>query len=314
MKAAYYQRYGPPEVLEVGQVPAPEAGAGEALVRVRACGLNPKHVLVRKGRFRVFALGASWPRIPCYDFAGVVEALGPGLRGLEVGQEVYGMIQRWAAGAAAQWVSVPDGELALKPGALSWEEAAAVPLAALTALQALEELLQVGPGQRVLLNGASGGVGTFAVQLTQILGASPVAVCSGRNEALVRRLGAEEVIDYTTTSLEEVGGAYDAVFDIFGNLPYPRARGLLAPGGRYVSTVPRRDMVLREALGRLGLSRARLVVVQSRRSDLERLTGWIEAGRLEPVVDRALGLEEIQEAQRYIETKRARGKVVLRVS
>ena len=311
MRALAYDRYGPPEVQSVRRLPAPRPARGEVLVRVRATGLNPKDVLVRKGKFRWLG-AAPFPRICGYDFAGEVEALGAGVRSIRLGQAVYGMLNRWAAGAAAEYVAVPEDELAPAPSRLDAEAAAAVPLAALTALQALCDLLRLAPGERALINGASGGVGTFAVQIARIFGAVVVTTSSARNVELCERLGAHEALDYATQDARSAG-PFDAIFDVFGNLPFDRARAALAPRGRFVTAIPRARHVVQDVLTRWSAQPARLVVVRSRRRDLEVLTRWIEAGELRPVLDRVFELDEGPAAHAYLETKRARGKVVLRI-
>jgi NADPH:quinone reductase-like Zn-dependent oxidoreductase len=316
MRAAVYRRFGPPEVLEIAEVPDPVPRGREVLVRVRAAGLNPKDVLVRKGRFRAISAldnlaGAGFPRIPGYDFAGEVEALGPAARGFAQGQAVYGMVQRWRGGTSAELVALPHDELAPKPVSLSMTEAAAVPLAALTALQALRDVLCLRAGERVAIHGASGGVGTFAVQLARILGAQVTATASEKNLSLLRELGAQEALDYRAGDPFDGANHFDAVFDVYGNRSLPAVAASLTERGRYCTTVPTRRAIAHEALGRLGLGRERLVVVQSRRRDLETLAGFVDEGVLRPVIDRTLPLEASAEAHRHLETRHARGKVVL---
>jgi NADPH:quinone reductase-like Zn-dependent oxidoreductase len=192
-------------------------------------------------------------------------------------------------------------------------EAASLPLVGLTALQALRDELGVRGGDHVLLNGASGGVGTVAIQIGKALGARVTAVCSDRNAELVRSLGADAVLDYRREDISAARGL-DHVFDIYGTLPYARARPMLRPGGRYCTAVPSPPAILRGLLRRAGLHRAALVVVRSRREDLEQLTRWVQQGALAPVVDRVLSLEQAAEGHAYLETRRARGKVVLEVA
>lgn len=309
MRALLYRRFGPPDVLEVGELEPPRPGRGEVLVRVRAAGLNPKDVLVRKGKFTLFT-GRTFPRVPGYDLSGEVAALGEGARGFRVGQPVFGMINRWAAGACAEYVALPETELAPRPRRLVDADAAAVPLAALTSLQALRDLGRVGPDQRVLINGASGGVGTLAIQIAKIYGARVVTTSSARNADLCRDLGADTPLDYAAQD-PLASGPYDVIYDVFGNLPYARARASLTPRGRYITTIPKLQTVAQDILTRFGAQPARLVVVRSKRPDLETLSGWIEQLRLRPVVDRTLPLAEGADAMAYLETKRARGKVVL---
>ncbi|GAB4530246.1 MAG: NAD(P)-dependent alcohol dehydrogenase [Haliangiales bacterium] len=336
MRALCLHRYGGPEVLAVADLPDPLPGRGQVRVRVHAASVNPKDVLVRKGKFKLFT-GERFPLVPGYDVAGVVDHVGAGAFSFQRGEEVWGMIQRWAGGACAEYAIVPVDELDRKPAGLSMAQAASLPLVALTALQALRDVARIQPGERLLINGASGGVGTAAVQIASAaLGAHTTAICSQRNRALVASLGAHAVLPY---DLEPLGGRaaqsrpaehrpgrrqFDVIFDVFGNLRFEDARAYLAAGGRYVTTVPSREALARDVLGRAvgaasrlmpgaGPRRARLVVVKSRARDLAILRGWVERGLLRPVVDRAWPLAEARAAHEYLETKRARGKVVLAV-
>lgn len=308
MKASIYDRFGAPDVLRVAHVDEPPKAAGSARVRVHAAALNPKDILLRKGKMR-WIFGSRLPRTPGYDIAGV---LLDDADELSAGTEVFAMIQSHRGGGCAEMASVPFDELTTKPTGLSMVEAASLPLAGLTALQALRDELALVEGQTVMLNGASGGVGTLAVQVAKALGAEVLAVCSGRNRELVLSLGADRVIDYTKEKLDTQRDL-DAVFDIYGNFPWPRARRTLRVDGRFCTTVPRPGSVLRGQLRRLGWHRAALVVVESRRRDLEQLRNWVNDGKVRPVVDRVFELDEASEAHTYIETRRARGKVVLRM-
>jgi len=312
MKALAYARYGPTEVLELMDLPRPTPGPGEVLVRTQAAAMNPKDVLVRKGKFKRIT-GRRFPKVPGYDFAGEVAELGAGVRGIEPGARVFGMLNRWAAGAAAEYVAVPIDELALMPSELSWAEAAALPLAALTALQALRDLAQLREGQTVLINGASGGVGVYAIQIARLLGAQVTTISSGRNLDFCRELGAHQTLDYGVEGGLGSCAPFDVIFDVFGNLPFDRARARLKAPGHYVTTIPKPATVLQDLVYRWSRQPRRLVVVRSRRRDLEQLAEWVRAGALRPVVDRVWPLSEGAAAHAYIETKRARGKVVLQV-
>ncbi|MEN0064623.1 MAG: NAD(P)-dependent alcohol dehydrogenase [Myxococcota bacterium] len=309
MKASVYHRYGPADELEVRDVPVPSPRSGAVRVQVHAAGLNPKDVLIRKGRMRWMSRG-PFPRVPGYDVAGVT--LDP-WEGQPEGMPVYGMIQSQRGGACAEVAVLRPRELARMPRGLSFADAAGLPLAGLTALQALRDELDVRPGHHVLINGASGGVGTLAVQIARALGADVTAVCSGRNAELVRSLGANRVLDYTQTDPRRERGL-DQVFDVFGNLGWPAARRMLSPKGRFCTTIPRLSHVARGVLRRVGLHRAALVIVQSHTRDLEQLAAWIEAGTLRPVVDRVVSLDEASAGHRHLETRRAKGKVVVSIN
>jgi NADPH:quinone reductase-like Zn-dependent oxidoreductase len=314
VRVVEYERFGDESVLAVQERPTPSAGPGELLVRVRAAALNPKDVFTRSGRMRTFS-GTRFPKRVGYDWAGEVVALGPGVTGFAPGEAVYGMIQHWAGGAVAEYAAVKVDELARKPARLGFEEAAAIPLAALTALQALRDDAHLQAGQRVLVNGASGGVGSFAVQVARILGARVVAVASGRNRELLQRLGAHEVMDYTVQPPTEVQPRVDVFFDVFGNQPFARARAALTPTGTWVSTVIRAHVALAHVRTLFfSAQKARLVLVRSRRADLELLARWADEGRLVPVLDAVLTMESVAEAQRQLSTKRTRGKLVLRIA
>ncbi len=314
MKAVLFERYGAPAVMICREVPRPECGPEELLVRVHAAGVNPKDCLVRKGKFRWFT-GRRFPLGLGHDFAGTVAATGRQVDDFHAGDAVYGMTNGWKGRTYAEFVAVRASEAALKPQALEFEAAAATPLAAQTALQALRDLGRTTGGQRVLINGASGGVGTFAVQIASLLGAHVTAVCSGRNADMVRQLGAHDVIDYTREALQQLSAPVDVFFDVFGNCRFPDTRTMITPKGRFITTVPGLPILRWAILSRLaGGPQAHLVVVKSRAADLQTLSAWIETGRLSPVVDRTFALEAVQEAHAYIETKRARGKVVLRVA
>ena len=315
MRVVEYDRYGGSDVLVLRPAALPRPGAGQVLVRVRAAALNPKDVIARSGRLLIFRVlaGGRFPKRVGFDWSGEALALGPGVTGIREGDALYGMINAWSAGACATHALVSVKELAPRPASLSWEEAAAVPLAAQTALQALRDVARLERGQRVLVNGASGGVGTFAVQIARALGARVTAVTSARNTARMRELGADDVLDYTTTDLRAAAGVHDVFFDVFGNRSLSFARPLLSARGTYVSTLPKgqvfRDVVLTALRGK----RARLVSVRSRAADLVLLAEWIDKGAVRPVVDRVFPLEEIAAAEDYLGTRRARGKVVLRV-
>ncbi len=313
MRAVLYDRYGSADELALREVPTPEPVKGAVRVKVHAAALNPKDSFVRKGRFKLLA-GSTFPKGLGYDFAGVVDALGVGVPTEWLGASVFGMKSGFDGSTAAEYTLVPMGEFARMPEGLSFEEAASVPLAGLTALQALRDEGAVKGGSRVLVHGASGGVGVHAIQIARELGAHVTTTSSARNREHCRQLGSHETFDYAADDGLAIAGRYDCVFDVFGNLGFSKVRRALAEGGTYVTTVPGAGVVGDRLASWVSTKRARLVIVRPNQADLELLARYIEKHRLRPIVDRMFPLGEAAAAQRYIETKRARGKVVLRVA
>ena len=323
-RAAWIERVGRPEVLQVVRRPVPRPRADEVLVKVHASSMNPRDTLMRAGRYPFQPL-IRFPFIPGSDVAGTVEQRGRRVRSLALGQPVYGMQpSRRGFGAHAEYVAVPASALAPKPETMSFHHAAGLPLAGLTAYQGLTGCLDVQPGQRILIVGASGGVGTYAVQMARALGCDVTAVTSGRNVHWVEALGAHRVLDYQTVEVHDpqsLQGAppYDAVFDAVGVHDLERCRPVLAPGGTYVTTIPRPRQMLSWAGSavrhRLGVAKSKgrttVVLVRSDGNDLRRFNGWVEQGRLRTVIERVLPLADLAEAHRHIQTARTRGKVIL---
>jgi len=311
MRAVVIDRYGGPEVLRLATVPRPVPTRGQVLVRTRFIGVNPKDVVVRKGKFQI-ATGNKFPLIVGHDIAGEVVEAGLSCD-LTEGDIVYGMINDFAGRAYAEYAAVNCKQLGRAPSSIELRVAAAVPLASQTALQALRDDAHVKPGQQVLINGASGGVGVFAVQIAKILGAQVTAVCSHRNVGLVTELGADRVIDYNQTKLVDVSERFDTIFDVFGNYRFDELKHLLTRRGTYVHTIPSARIIKDVARTLVRRKRAKLVLVKSQRDQLDWIRQQIDAGTMRVVVDRSFALDEAPEAHRYMETKRARGKVVLEV-
>ena len=316
MRVVEYDAYGAPDVLVIRDVEDDSVmKADEVCVRVAAASVNPKDTFVRKGRFRAVT-GEAFPRRTGYDFSGVVEAVASPRCGLSVGQRVFGMLNDWAGGACAEQVIAPALEVAAVSSEAHLAHMAALPLAGMTALQALCDGGGAGPGARVLVNGASGGVGLFSVQIAKALGAEVTAVASTANAALCRDAGADAFVDYQSVDVLETAsaGRFDVVFDVFGNRSFEQARRVLSEVGIYVSTVPSPQIFTNMALTPDNCSkRARLVSVHSRRPDLERLAGWITSGDVRPEIDSIFELGAIAEAHRRVETKHTRGKVLVTV-
>ncbi len=314
MKAFMGEKYGPPEALRMAEVETPTPGAAEVLVKVLAVSVNPAdwHLMRGKPLFARATLGVLRPKHPILgaDIAGRVEAVGDGVAHFKSGDEVFASLIDHGCGGFAEYVSVPVAAMALKPANLSFEEAAAVPIAAATALQGLRHHGEIQPGQRVLVNGASGGVGTFAVQIAKSFGAEVTGVTSTRNIDLVRSLGADHVVDYTTTDF--VGGEprHDLILDTIGNRSASELRRAVAEGGKVAVTG---FTTVRRLMGvtlRGGKAMA-MVSAHVTAKDLELLTELIEAGKVRPQIDRHYPFAEIPAAIAYLELGHARGKVVV---
>ena len=316
MKAFVYEKYGPPETLRLAEVDKPAPDADHVLVKVRAASVNAAdwHVLRGKPLFSRATLGLLRPRrqVLGVDIAGQVEAVGSGVTRFQPGDEVYANLLDHGYGGFAEYVSAPVDVMSLKPPSLSFEEAAAVPMAAATALQGLRRHGELQPGQRVLINGASGGVGTFAVQLAKAYGAKVTAVTSTRNLELVRSLGADHVLDYTTTDALGGGQRYDLILDTVGNRSVPDLRRALAQGGKAAVT-GFTSVAKLLAVSLRGGKNIAMVQAHVAAKDLELLSGLIEAGKVRPQIDRRYRFTEIPAAIAYLEQGRARAKVVAEV-
>jgi NADPH:quinone reductase-like Zn-dependent oxidoreductase len=314
MQAFLAERYGPPETLRLAEVATPAPAANEVLVRVLAVSVNPAdwHLLRGTPLFARATLGLRRPKHPILggDIAGRVEAVGGGVTRFTPGDAVYASLLDHGCGGFAEYVAAPADALAPKPASLSFEEAAAVPTAGVTALQGLRRHGEIRAGQRVLVNGAAGGVGHFAVQLAKAAGAEVTGVTSTRNVDLVRSLGADHVIDYTREDFARAGRGWDRILDAVGNRSAADLRRALAPGGRcavigFTTTGRLLDVMLR------GGKAVAMVTARATAGDLEHLGELIAAGKLRPVIDRRYPYRELPEALRYLEAGHARGKVVV---
>ena len=310
MKAIVYHNYGPPDVLEIAEIEKPVIGDDDVLIKVEAASVNPFDWHFLRGTpFPVrFMAGLLKPKNPVLgvDVAGRVAAVGKNASRFQPGDEVFGS---GMLGGFAEYARVPESHLVEKPTNLSFVEAAAVPVAAITALQGLRDRGQIQSGQKVLIYGASGGVGTFAVQIAKSFGTEVTAVCSTRNLELVRSIGADQAIDYTNEDFAQSGQRYDLIFDTVGKRSFSDSRRAMNPhgvfvamdfslGGMLISRTTSQKMVL------MGMAK----IVQK---DLVFLQELLADGRIKPVIDRTYALNEVPEAIRYLETERARGKVVI---
>ena len=322
MQAMTQDTYGSTDVIHLKDIAMPAIGPTQVLVRVRAAGVNIADWAVMHGlpyiARPVYGLRKPKVAVRGTDVSGVVEAIGDQVSRFQVGDEVFG----WGSGSYAEFAAVAEDALALKPANLSFAEAASVPMAGLVALQAVRDHGQVGPGSRVLINGASGGIGTFAVQIAKALGAEVTGVCSTRNLELVRSLGADHVIDYTTEDFTRNGHRYDLVLDNVSNRSLTELRRTLAPTGMLVPNggnfsnrwMASGGRIVRAAvLFSIGGQKVGTFLVAMRREDLETLAAMIDAGSVRPVMDRTYPLRDLADAMAHVGSGHARGKVAITV-
>ena len=314
MKAIIFTQYGSPDVLQFNEVEKPTPGDNEVLIKVFAASANPLdwHTMRGSPFLARLAFGLQKPRSPKLgaDVAGRVESVGKNVTQFRVGDEVFGDIH---AGSFAEYACASEELFALKPVNGSFEAAAAVPVAAFTALQGLRDKGQIQPGQKVLINGASGGVGTFAVQIAKSYGTEVTGVCSTRNLDMVRSIGADHVIDYTQEDFTRNGQQYDLIFDAVGNRSVSDIRRALSPNGICAvagfTSLSRLFQVIVLGGRKIGL----METAKADQKDLIFIKELLEAGKVVPVIDRTYPLSEVPEAIRYLETGHARGKVVITV-
>lgn len=327
MKAVVYTDYGPPDVLQIRDIKKPVPNDDQVLVRVRAASVNPYDWHFIRGTpyiMRMMIGGLRKPKDPRVgvDYAGTVEAVGKNVTQFKPGDEVFGN----RSGAFAEYLCArADRAVALKPANVTFEQAASVPVAALTALQGLRDHGKVQPGQKVLINGASGGVGTFAVQIAKTFGADVTGVCSGRNVDLVRSIGADHVIDYTKEDFTKSNERYDVILDNVGTQPLSGFRRVLKPKGICVMiggggpnegnwVGPMSRPIKAKLMSPFIDQKMGMMMAQGNKADLNILADLMQSGKVTPVIDRTYPLSEIREAIRYLETGRARGKVIITVS
>lgn len=322
MKAIVYTKYGPPEVLQLKEVEKPVPKDNEVLVKVIAASANPAdwHMIRGEPKFARLAFGLTKPKniIPGIDIAGKIEAVGKNVKEFQPGDDIFGDCG-WG-GAFAEYVCVNENRLVPKPANISFEEGASISVAAISALQGLRDKGNIQSGQKVLINGASGGVGTFAVQLAKYFGAEVTAVCSTRNLDLVRSIGADNVIDYTKEDFANTTQKYDLIIDNVANRSVTDLKRALSPNGLCViigfSSLSRmiQQMLLGPLASMIGNKKiVGLGTAKPNKKDLLQLRDLLAAGKIKPVIDRRYSLSEVPEAIRYLEEGHARGKVVITI-
>lgn len=314
MKAVVINSYGEPGVLQETVVPDPQPGPDQVLIEVRAAGVNPIDWKIRKGNFKIVT-GKRFPKILGTDIAGIVKETGKNVREFMPGDEVMAMVNVITGqGGYAEFALTHRKYACKKPDNLSFIEAAAVPGSALTALQVLRNKARLAKDQQLLINGASGGVGTYAVQIARILGARVTGVCSGRNLQLVSSLGADRVIDYTAADVTRQGQVYDIIFDAVGNLDFQDCRSIMAARSNFITIVPSAKTILFSLLTPLLPGRkCRFASVMPKKDDLLWLKERLENEKIRVVLDRTYPLQQAKEAHVYMEKGHARGKVVLTI-
>jgi NADPH:quinone reductase-like Zn-dependent oxidoreductase len=310
MQTIGFRRYGAADVLEQIDVPRPTIKDDGVLIRVAAASVNPADWRIRSGQFKRF-MRTPFPFIPGSDVAGVVAEVGATVTRFRPGEAVYAMLPTALGGSYAQYAAVAEQNVAYMPANIGFAEAAAIPLTALTALQALRDKADLQPGQHVLINGASGGVGTFAVQIAKAMGAKVTAVASSRNEDLTRSLGADEFRDYLKDDITTAQARYDVVFDAANTFPWRKAGNVVRRGGTLVSVNPILALPPLRIVAWLGGWRLRSLFVRPHGADLETLNTWIAAGKLHAMIEQCYPLAHAAAAHRRSETKRVRGKLVL---
>jgi len=322
MKAAIYPTPGN-HGLQITEVEKPVPKDDEVLIKVRAASVNPldyhlmKHPFLRRVMARISKLIITQPG---RDVAGEVAAVGKNVTQFKPGDKVFGA----CSGAFAEYACARESSFVIKPDGVSFEQAASVPVAALTALQALRDKAQIQPGQRVVINGAAGGVGTFAVQIARTFGAEVTAVCSTRNVELMKSIGADRVIDYTREDFTQAGEHYDVIFDLVANHSFSEHRRTLTPKGMYLGAgaLSFGDSMLElitHLIPQLVLSpfvsqKFPNILAKLNQDDLRLIASMIESGKVTPVIDKRFSLDEAQAALSYVETKHARGKVIVQIN
>lgn len=322
MKAIISTKYGTPDVLEITEIEKPIANDNEVLVKVHASSINFGNLVLLKGKpfLARFAFGLLKPKysVPGGDISGSVVAVGKEVTQFKQGDEVFGDSSGCGWGGFAEYVAVPESALALKPANISFEEAAAVPMAGVTALQGLRDKGKIQPGQKVLINGASGGVGTFAVQIAKSFGAEVTGVCSTRNVEILQSLGADYVIDYSKERFTENNQSYDLILGVNGRHPLSDYKRSLNRNGIFVHVGGSeaqmfQAMTLGAWISKTSNKKMGIVLQRANQKDLIFMKELIETGKVKPVIDKQYKMNEVSEAFRYFEQGHAQGKVVIKI-
>jgi NADPH:quinone reductase-like Zn-dependent oxidoreductase len=312
MRAAVIDRYGGPDEFRIGDIPQPVIRSDEVLIQVKAASINPIDWKQRRGNHRYF-LKAKFPLVTGYDVAGIIAETGASVTRFKQGDRVLARCDRRFGQAYAEYAATSEGTLALMPEWLDYVHAAAIPMAAVTSLQALRDRAVLRQDDKLLIIGAAGGVGHFALQLGKVYGAEVTAVCSSRHIEMMQDLGPDHLIDYTTTDILSLTGRYDVIFDAAGIYSYLSCKKLLNKKGVYINTLPRPKMLVHKIFSLFYPGRVSTLLMQSKGSDLEEILKLIEAGRVRVMIDSVFPLDRITEAHMKAENYHSGGKIVIEI-
>jgi len=316
MEACIYKKFGKASVLEwVSDWPTPACGPDSVLIKIAASSINPKDALLRSGKFsRTFARD-KLPRLTGMDASGIIIEIGSNVTQFSVGDSVLGMTNNFSGGILGTYAVLKESEIAKAPISIPLSESASIPLAALTALQALRDICCVTHGKKILITGASGGVGSFAVQIAKVLGAVVHGVCSVNNIDFVYSLGAHHVYDYNNQDLSVIDDDYDVIFDVAGRYQRNYFSKQIKKKGIFVSTVPKGTILLSEVLAQLGINKTtRLVFVKSKSEDLEQLVHWVDKEKITLHIEKIYDQKDIAEAHTHIQHGHTRGKIIVELA
>jgi NADPH:quinone reductase-like Zn-dependent oxidoreductase len=311
LKKVTYHKYGPPEVLSVEEASIPEPSENEVLVKIMAAGINPVDYKIRNGSIRIIVPG-SFPRTPGGEIAGIVEKNGPGSKFFKTGEKVFAMLGL-RGGGYSEYLCVKEDLISRMPDNIDFDHAAAIPLAGLTALQALRDKGEIKAGMEVLVNGGSGGVGMYAIQIARYYGANVTATCSAKNMEFVSKLGASKVINYQKEDFTKSEQKYNIVFDAVAKTSFSKSRHVLKNEGIYITTVPDPVTMFYQITNGVRQQKAFGIMCKPGRKDLDVLAEIINQGKLTAHLDRIYDPEQAHEAHKYIETGRVKGKLIIKL-
>lgn len=313
MKAAVINKFGDENVFEFAEVPVPEIKKSEVLVRVKAVSLNPIDYKQRLGNHK-FILGSPFPIVLGYDVSGVVEKTGSNANRLTVGQEVFGRLDHKYGGALAEFAAASESVFTVKPANISHIEAASIPMAACTALQALRDKAKLKPTDKILIIGATGGVGSFAVQIANMMKAEVHAVASAIHKDFIKQLKPHAWIDYTERNFLELEDKFNVVFDVAGKTSYPKSKHLLQKGGCYITSLPRPKLLLHKPVARLRGKKVKTLLMKANYKDLDEIVKWMDEGKLETYIEHVFTFEDIAKAHKAIQGGHTEGKIVVEIN